>query len=516
MAKPILVVDASREFGILIRQSLEEEGDYRVKLVHSGQQAIEAASAQNFDIALIDFSLPDVPGPELVRQLASLDSTLSIVAIPAAGSADQLTDIPVAGVLAKPFYLPDLAKLLERTLKKQSLSPNWIQWEQPETKPPSTPETRSQATEVAEVNQTAPTEPVEAIGPESAPPQAALQQWLERNSARAAALWRDDRILIRAGLSADQVRALHSTLMGLREHIARRRAVTQYMKLPDVEGDLLMFASPWRQQLTLVTVFPADRPFRQVRRTTQNLAQYLQAFSVEEGSGLAPAEPTQVETEPGAVEEAANLPDDWVPDHEFNPAQRAMLDELAALEPPPPDPAPSTAPQKDSLELPADWIPSNQRSQAVLAMIEGSETSQATKPTPTEASSPADGLTYNLALIPRFPDHQISATLAQTLEEWIQRICLAWDWRSDQIDIQPNYVFIRLELNPESAPAQAVQQLKADLARKILSEQISWNASLPSGRFFAHKHLLTSGAPPDESQIRQFVKQVRRAQGFGS
>jgi REP element-mobilizing transposase RayT len=168
----------------------------------------------------------------------------------------------------------------------------------------------------------------------------------------------------------------------------------------------------------------------------------------------------------------------------------------------------------DEPPLPDDWIPSNQRSQAVLSMIDQPSASPPTEAKPSSHTHTPDKLAYNLVLIPRFADHQLTGSLAAALEDWVRRICLAWDWRADQLEIRPDYLFLRVELDAANAPGQAAQQLKADLARKVLSEKIEWNASLPSGRFFARKHLLSSGAAPDGQQISRFIRQVRQSQGL--
>jgi CheY-like chemotaxis protein len=506
MAKTMLVVDANREFGILVRQSLEDSGSYKVELVHTEQQALDAAANNRFDMALIDFSLPDIAGPELAKRLAEMQPNLSIVAVPKAGSDEDLSGLPVAGILSKPFYLPDLPRILEKVLQKHSLRSDWRQWQDSEMAPNRATDTAPQDDAIQ------PGEPATTVAP-SAPshvPEELLAQGVAKVQAEAAMLWDGERAVVSSGLSSNQERDLAATLKGMGKQIEQRRAVTKYTSLPGLAADLQLFASHWRGHLTLISLFPADKPFGQVRRSSQELAQHI-------SSGRVVAQPATTPTEPQpSAEQPEVLPQDWIPQREFSPAQRAQLDELAAINPPPADPevVEASAPSGSVPPLPQDWIPSSQRSQAVLALINEPISPPGDRSHPDDMQSRVGRLSYSLVLVPHFPEHKLAGATASSLPAWVEQICLAWEWHSQEVGVFPDYLLLRLELNPESAPAQAVQQIKADLASKILAQRKEWSRALPSGRFFAPKHLLSSGSGPNPQQIQQFIRHVRKTQGF--
>ncbi len=116
--------------------------------------------------------------------------------------------------------------------------------------------------------------------------------------------------------------------------------------------------------------------------------------------------------------------------------------------------------------------------------------------------------------MPRFPEHQLDGPLAEQLSDWIKRICLAWDWRAEEIDLQPDYLGVTLSVLPDVAPAQAVRKLRENLSTRILETFPELSGDLPSGRFWARSYLLTAGAPPDTSRIQAFILDTRRAQGL--
>lgn len=107
----ILLVDDDKKIADFIKRGLEEEG-YEITAVHDGQQAIDAALQQHFDLMILDVMLPGKDGLSVVSELrrndvhsavlmlTAKDSTQDIVAGLDAGSDDYLT---------KPFAFAELS-----------------------------------------------------------------------------------------------------------------------------------------------------------------------------------------------------------------------------------------------------------------------------------------------------------------------------------------------------------------------------------------------------------------------
>ncbi|MGD2146288.1 MAG: response regulator [Anaerolineae bacterium] len=119
----ILIVDSNIGFASMLQQSLEQEGEYRVTVTHDGAQALEAASIERFDLAIVDLGVgvvASLDGISVARRLREGQADLRLMLIPLTGDAlpQELVDLDVQGTLSKPFFLPDLADLLETALSR--------------------------------------------------------------------------------------------------------------------------------------------------------------------------------------------------------------------------------------------------------------------------------------------------------------------------------------------------------------------------------------------------------------
>lgn len=78
----LLIVDDNEAAADLLKELLELQ-DHTARCTYTAQQALEAAAAEDFDAALIDVTLPDLPGTEVARRLRlnALGKPLLLVAI---------------------------------------------------------------------------------------------------------------------------------------------------------------------------------------------------------------------------------------------------------------------------------------------------------------------------------------------------------------------------------------------------------------------------------------------------
>jgi DNA-binding NtrC family response regulator len=84
----ILVVDDEAE----IREGLEEllsSENFDVTVAESGEAGLRKLEDRPFDLMLLDVSLPDRNGLELLREIRSRDPYLSVILITAFGSIDM-------------------------------------------------------------------------------------------------------------------------------------------------------------------------------------------------------------------------------------------------------------------------------------------------------------------------------------------------------------------------------------------------------------------------------------------
>lgn len=110
MLKRILIVDDEPIVGFTISRLLEAAG-FQVTFVPQGIDALKeveaSLSANNeFQLAIVDFSLRDMKGDELARRISTLDSALPVVVATGDANASVLRDPRAAGfsgAIQKPF-----------------------------------------------------------------------------------------------------------------------------------------------------------------------------------------------------------------------------------------------------------------------------------------------------------------------------------------------------------------------------------------------------------------------------
>lgn len=514
MSTRVLVVDSNHEFAILIRQSLEESGAYDVSLATSGEEALSVASDQDFDLAIVDLDLPDFQGTEIIRRLRSIQPEIKVVAIPMGGREQLPGDesLGVEGVLTKPFYLPDLPRILREALAGPKIQPQraapTTAADQQDTPVQESKSGRSIPTHLQDADQAT----------------AMLSAGLEASQAEFGLLLHQDHPLAHAGgLSHAQLRELSAAVPEL-DSQGKRGAVTRYFRLPDRTSDDLLYAAPIAARLGLALIFPADVAFRTAREQTQRVASNLLRGEEEATTGTN----TSDEPEDEPQQAPPVLPTDWLPETELSPAQQSMLEEWADLETPQTDPAeepredPPPPQTREREALPSDWVPRERPPESRLSFAEEHLAAPAPQENdPVDRDLPGDKmqeaayhLPFTAVLIPRFPEHQLTGALARQVREWTRRLCVAWDWRAEEIHVEPDALRLRVSLIPESAPAKAVERLREDLSRRILDRYPQFKEDLPSDRFWARGYLLTAGDPPGPDRIERFITHTRRAQGF--
>ncbi|MEZ6017107.1 MAG: ATP-binding protein [Planctomycetota bacterium] len=115
----VLVVD---DHGVnrLLAQKLVERLGCSVVAVDSGAMAIEKASTGEFDIVLMDCSMPEMDGFEATRRIRALGSPAGAVAVVAltghamAGDRERCIDAGMDDYLSKPIRVDELRRVLDR------------------------------------------------------------------------------------------------------------------------------------------------------------------------------------------------------------------------------------------------------------------------------------------------------------------------------------------------------------------------------------------------------------------
>jgi DNA-binding response OmpR family regulator len=98
-APRILIVDDEPEVRAFFEQALSEDG-YYVTAVGTARQGLRALSDGEFQVVVLDFSLPDADGLEVVRQIRGEYPDVSILAISGFMVGDMSSIALAAGATA--------------------------------------------------------------------------------------------------------------------------------------------------------------------------------------------------------------------------------------------------------------------------------------------------------------------------------------------------------------------------------------------------------------------------------
>lgn len=115
----VLVIDDDASIRQFVDLALTDEG-YEVLLAAHGQAALELVEQRPPDLILLDLRMPAMDGWTFARTYqARAPNGAPIIALTAGrASEDSITDLAVAGFLAKPFNLDDLLDLVARHVRR--------------------------------------------------------------------------------------------------------------------------------------------------------------------------------------------------------------------------------------------------------------------------------------------------------------------------------------------------------------------------------------------------------------
>jgi two-component system sensor histidine kinase BarA len=112
----VLLAEDFRDTRELIRSALEHSGA-SVVAVQDGQEAVDAAARQRFDLILLDIRMPGVDGREAAERIRKGGCTAPIVALTASVAPSGFGSLLAAGfddVWAKPITINDLTRRVAR------------------------------------------------------------------------------------------------------------------------------------------------------------------------------------------------------------------------------------------------------------------------------------------------------------------------------------------------------------------------------------------------------------------
>lgn len=115
----LLIVDDDEKFLRTIAERLGLK-DFDVTPITEGNQAIEAAKKDKFDVAILDLKMPGMDGMELLKILKEKHKFLEVIILTGHASIDsavEATKRGAVGYLEKPYKFEKLLELLNEAYK---------------------------------------------------------------------------------------------------------------------------------------------------------------------------------------------------------------------------------------------------------------------------------------------------------------------------------------------------------------------------------------------------------------
>ena len=115
----LLIVDDDEKFLRTIAERLGLK-DFDVTPITEGNQAIEAAKKDKFDVAILDLKMPGMDGMELLKILKDKNKFLEVIILTGHASIDsavEATKRGAVGYLEKPYKFEKLLELLKEAYK---------------------------------------------------------------------------------------------------------------------------------------------------------------------------------------------------------------------------------------------------------------------------------------------------------------------------------------------------------------------------------------------------------------
>jgi len=89
---------------------------YLVTVVNSGREALDAFSAENYDLVITDMYMPDLSGQEVARAVKGSMAEVPVLLITGWALQIDPSEIDIDGMIAKPFNKETLSQHVNEVL----------------------------------------------------------------------------------------------------------------------------------------------------------------------------------------------------------------------------------------------------------------------------------------------------------------------------------------------------------------------------------------------------------------
>lgn len=116
----LLLVEDESDIASALARGLRHEG-YAVDVSGDGQEAVELAAVHEYDLLILDLSLPSLDGIEVCRQVRSTNPSLLVLMLTARSTlSDKVSGLDAGAddYLVKPFHFAELVARIRALLRR--------------------------------------------------------------------------------------------------------------------------------------------------------------------------------------------------------------------------------------------------------------------------------------------------------------------------------------------------------------------------------------------------------------
>lgn len=115
----ILVVDDEQAITDFVSFNLSKEG-YQVDVAHNGNEAVDMANANDYDLVILDVMLPGIDGYEVCRRIRAKSNVPVLFLSARDTELDKVVGLELGGddYLAKPFGIRELLARVHALLRR--------------------------------------------------------------------------------------------------------------------------------------------------------------------------------------------------------------------------------------------------------------------------------------------------------------------------------------------------------------------------------------------------------------
>jgi DNA-binding NtrC family response regulator len=117
----ILIVDDDHILGETLSDVVEIKGGYSTERAGTAREALRKAREKFFHVALLDLTLPDMEGTDLLRQLKQLHAAMQVIVLTGQTSLEKAEETVRQGAFAyliKPSSSEEIMGAIQRALAK--------------------------------------------------------------------------------------------------------------------------------------------------------------------------------------------------------------------------------------------------------------------------------------------------------------------------------------------------------------------------------------------------------------